>query len=235
MTSRFGRPVLAVAATLAVVMLAPVIALAGSLVNVDCGDGAPLSTTADLTTLTSLQASIQGMVDNPSGMSCSLTQGGVADPTLLGISTSNGGGDRFVVGGGRYGREFPNCPTNFSLNAHVNGQGPHGTQNVTMTNSDKGCPGQGHIRANVTCLAVNGNDAEIRGDILDQTGSLGPQFFPAGDTVLVTDVQDNGKPSTGVPDTIVQYVDTTGTDLACAPPSGDQYFTVDNGNITVHD
>src|SRR5438132_856233 len=156
MTSRFGRLVLAVAATLAVVMLAPVIALAGSLVNVDCGDGAPLSTTADLTTLTSLQASIQGMVDNPSGMSCSLTQGGVADPTLLGISTSNGGGDRFVVGGGRYGREFPNCPTNFSLNAHVNGQGPHGTQNVTMTNSDKGCPGQGHIRANVTCLAVNG-------------------------------------------------------------------------------
>ena len=47
-----------------------------------------------------------------------------------------------------------------------------------MTNSDKSCLGQGHIRANVTCLAVNRSDAEIRGDILDQTGSLGPSSFP---------------------------------------------------------
>ena len=51
---------LAVAGTLAVLLLSPVIALADSLVTVDCGDGAPMSTTAGLTSLTSLQASIQG-------------------------------------------------------------------------------------------------------------------------------------------------------------------------------
>jgi len=76
---------------------------------------------------------------------------------------------------------------------------------------------------------------EIRGVITKQTGSFGPEFFPPGDTVFVTDVQDNGGPAQGVPDTIVQFVDAPGTENNCQAPSGDQLFTVDEGNVTVHD
>jgi hypothetical protein len=62
----------------------------------------------------------------------------------------------------------------------------------------------------VTCIAVNGNEAEIRGLITKQTGSFGPEFFPPGEGVFVTDVQDNGDPSSGTPDTIQQSVDQPG-------------------------
>jgi hypothetical protein len=204
-------------------------------VTVDCGDGAPLSPAVDLTTLSSLQTSIQGIVDNPSGLSCSLTQQAVMDPLV----TSNSGG--FVVGGGRYDRDV--CPLNFGLSAHMDSGGvAHGTQTLTANNSNQGCGGTGHVKANVTCvqISLNGQDAEIRGDILEQTGSLGPQFFPPGNTVLATDVHDSGNPSNGQPDTIIQSVEPTGTDMNCQVgsiyllPGGYPPFPVDNGNITVH-
>ena len=162
---------------------------------------------------------------------------GAAGALLLPISASAApaGGTGFVTGGGIYDRS--ECAINFAVNGHQSANGANGTQSMTMSNAPgaiSGCPGQGKISATVTCIAINGNDAEIRGVITKQTGSLGPEFFPPGNTVLVTDVQDNGNPSTGVPDTIVQYVDQTGTENNCLAPAGDQLFTVDNGNVTVH-
>jgi len=97
-----------------------------------------------------------------------------------------------------------------------------------------GCPGQGHIKADVTCVATNGNVAEVRGIITEQTGSLGPQFFPPGN-VFVTDVIDNGNGSSAIPDQIVQSVDSNGTEQNCNASVQSFYFNVDNGNITVHD
>lgn len=139
-----------------------------------------------------------------------------------------------VTGGGRYDRA--DCAINFSVSAHPTTNGATGEQTAVMSNAPgaiAGCPGQGQIKATVTCVAVNGHDAEIRGIITKQTGSFGPEFFPPGDTVFVTDVQDNGNPSGGTPDTIVQYVDQPGSENSCQAPSGDQLFTVDNGNVTV--
>ena len=224
---------MAVVGGIAFALVLPVAAFADNLVNVDCGDGSPLSTAADAATLLSLQASVQGIVENPAGMSCSLSQSGPPDtPLQVGAPSS---GKAFVVGGGRYGREFPDCPINFSLSGHLENNGAHGTQTATANNSDKTCNGEGHIKATVTCVAVSGNNAEVRGQITEQSGSLGSQFFPPGETVLVTDVQDNGNPSSGIPDTITQRVDATGTELNCTAPLGPQLFTVDNGNITVRD
>jgi hypothetical protein len=226
---RFGLA----ATPLVLALLYPLPVLANTAVAIDCGDGSPISGSVDLTTLTELQGSVQAMLDNPSGMSCSLSQLSLVDP----LASTNDPGS-FVVGGGRYGREAPNCPINFSLSAHVGSSGiAHGTQTATENNTTNGtppCPGQGHIKANVTCVAVNGNLAEVRGDITDATGSLGPPFFAVGQ-VWVTDVQDNGRPSTGIPDDILQFSDNPGTENGCVagitfPPP----FTVDNGNITVH-
>jgi hypothetical protein len=146
----------------------------------------------------------------------------------------HGGTAPSVTGGGIYDRA--ECAVNFSLNARTTPNGVTGEQNAVMSNAPgaiAGCPGQGHVKATVTCVAVNGHDAEIRGIITKQSGSFGPDFFPPGDTVFVTDVQDNGSPSDGTPDTIVQYVDGAGTENSCQAPSGDQLFTVDNGNVTV--
>jgi len=59
----------------------PIIVSADTLARatVDCGGGSPLTAAVDLDTLTQIQRSIQGMLDNPSGMSCRLSQ-----PTLAG-------------------------------------------------------------------------------------------------------------------------------------------------------
>jgi hypothetical protein len=144
---------------------------------------------------------------------------------------SGAGQGASVTGGGRY--DTAECAVNFALNARTTPQGAQGTENSTMSNAPgaiAGCPGQGQIVAKVTCVAVNGQDAEIRGVITKQSGSFGPEFFPPGNTVFVTDVQDNGD---GTPDTIVQYVDATGSEIDCQAPSGDQLFTVDEGNVVV--
>ena len=149
----------AIAIVVAILVLTPTGALADSPVTVDCGDGSPLSTVASVDTLAGLQASIQGMIDNPAGMSCALG----AATLSLGTTSSSGA---FVVGGGRYDRgpgpgATQGCGENFSLNAHSDASGFHGEQTYTINNAD-GCGDlefKGHIKANVTCLAVFVNRA----------------------------------------------------------------------------
>ena len=202
---------------------------AGTPVTVDCGDGHPLSITADTTLLTSLEASVQGIALNPAGTSCTLTQS-TASNAPAGSSSSP-----FVVGGGRYDRA--ECAINFSVNGHTDSTGAHGTQTAELTNGVNpipGCPGQGHLKATVTCVAASGNQAEVRGIITEATGSMGPPFFFVGD-VFLTDVQDNGNPSSGVPDRIEQGSPASGGANDCTAPTQDEIFTVDNGNVTVHD
>jgi hypothetical protein len=213
----------------------PIPAYADSAVGIDCGDGAPISGSVDATTLTELQGAVQAMVDNPSGMTCSLTLGAL-DP--LGSANSPGS---FVVGGGRYGLTPSDCVINFSVSAHVDQHGAaHGTQTATEPNTpnNQPCGGEGHVKADVTCVAVLGNMAEVRGDIMEQSGSLSSQFFfPPNAPVWFTVVQDNGRPNTGVPDRIEQGVDAAGTENNCATDlagQGPPFFTVDNGNVTVH-
>jgi hypothetical protein len=194
--------------------------------NLACSDGTSTNLSVDLSTLQQLTDSVSAMSLYPAGLSCSLGQPSPTSPS----------GTAFVVGGGRYDRA--ECPINFSVSGHLDSNGPHGTQTATMSSAAggiPGCPGEGHIKADVTCVAVSGNIAEVRGHILEQSGSLGPDFFPAGDTVFVTDVIDNGNPSAGIPDEVVQSTDAPGTEENCNASVQGFYFTVDNGNITVHD
>ena len=97
-------------------------------ITVDCGDGAPLSGAIDAATVLELESSIQGMVDNPTGTTCTLGQA----PLSHDLSSSSDPGD-FVVGGGRYDRgpgpgSSQGCGVNFSLNAHADRSGVHGEQ-----------------------------------------------------------------------------------------------------------
>jgi hypothetical protein len=195
-------------------------------VNLACDDGTSTNLAVDAATFQALTSAVAAMSLYPAGLSCSLGQS----------SANSASGGAFVVGGGRYDRA--ECPINFAVNGHVDSNGAHGTQTATATSapgSIPGCPGEGHIKADVTCVAVSGNRAEVRGDIMEQSGSLGPEFFPPGDTVLVTDVIDNGNPSLGIPDQIVQQVDAAGTEQSCDASLQAFYFAVDDGNITVHD
>ena len=144
-------------------------------------------------------------------------------------------GSAFAVGGGRY--DTSECAINFSISAHASSTGANGTQTATMSNAPgaiAGCPGQGHIRATVTCIAVNGNQAEIQGIVTEATGSMGPPLGNVGDT-FVTDIQDNGNPSSGTPDRIQQEDLPPGSTSGCSAPTSEEVFTVDNGNVTVHD
>ena len=237
MSARLGRLAPAMAVGILFALVLPLSAFADSLVTVDCGDGAPLSTTADVATLTELQASIQGMIDNPSGMSCTLSQSVVVDPTLT-VSASNGG-NPFVVGGGRYDRgpapgSSQGCGVNFSLNAHgSNSTGFNGEQSYTINNAD-GCGSfdfDGHVKATVTCLnvSVSGNVAQIKGKVTEVTGFYAT-LLSVGD-VLESDVADNGPPHSATPDMIDAYV---GDASMCVANAALADFPVENGNITVH-
>lgn len=221
-------------APLLATLLHPLPVAANTSITIDCGDGSPISGSVDLNTLTEIEAAIQAMVDNPSGMTCTLSQLAVLDP----LATNNDPGS-FVVGGGRYFFPGTTCAINFGISAHVDQNGiAHGSQTATESNSTTECGGQGHAKGNVTCLDVFGNQAEMRGDVMQQSGSLGPQFFPPGFTVMFTQVRDNGRPNTGIHDQIEQGVDMAGTDMSCNAktifPGPYPPFDVDPGNVTVH-
>lgn len=220
-------------------LLLPAVASADTMtpVSVDCGDGAPLSATVDSATLTSLQASIQGMVDNPAGVSCDLTLAAITDPTIaLG---SSGASNPYVVGGGRYDRgpgpgSSQGCGVNFAISAHTDSTGARGQQSYTTNNAD-GCGSfefQGHVKANVTCLSVVGNTAQMIGTVTEVSGFY-TTIVSVGDLVE-TDVEDNGTPSSGTPDTIGNYTYPAGTAVTCTVPQTSGNFPVENGNITVH-
>jgi len=65
-----------------------------TLVTIDCGDGYPLTATVDLPTLTELEASVQAIIDNPSGLTCSLSTspvlGSVTGLTAFETTASSG-------------------------------------------------------------------------------------------------------------------------------------------------
>jgi len=235
MRSTIRRVALAALTTITLLLVLPLPAFADNAITVDCGDGSPLTTSVDLPTLTSLQASIQGMLDQPSGMSCTLTQGGAVDPTLT-IGTTSGG-NAFVVGGGRYyrgsGASMQGCGLNFSISAHQDSTGFHGQQTITINNADGCSADKGQLKANVTCLNVSGNVAQIKGTISEASGPFFSSLAAPGD-VLENDVVDNAKPSSGTADMIGQYPNPAGTGLVCGADPSLATFPVENGNITVH-
>jgi hypothetical protein len=216
----------------------PTTAFADTPVVVDCGDGAPISATVDAATLAKLTASVQSILDNPTGMTCAVN----ADTST--IALAGGGSNPWVVGGGRYARGdllgpgsvSQACGVNFSMSAHTDSTGYYGQQSYSINGADGCSPYQGNINANVTCLAVSGNTAEIRGIITHASG-----FFTgiqqSGLSVFVTDVTDNGPPSSPIRDAVYLYNDFDGTQNDCVAPGVYSYFErpVDNGNITVHD
>jgi hypothetical protein len=176
------------------------------------------------------------MVDYPAGVSCALSL--AADPTIsLG---SSGSGKPYVVGGGRYDRgpgpgSSQGCGVNFAINAHPDGTTARGEQSYTINNAD-GCGSselQGHVKANVTCLSVLGNTAQMIGTVTEASGFYAT-IVSVGDQVE-TDVVDNGTPSTGTRDTIGNYIYPAGTNALCTGPQTSGNFPVENGNITVHD
>jgi hypothetical protein len=236
MTSRTGRLMTATAAGIVFALAVPSTALADGIVTVDCGDGSPLTAAVDAVTLTSLQASIQGMIDNPSGMTCALSQSSLVDPTLT-VSSSDG--NPFVVGGGRYDRgpgpgSMQGCGLNVSISAHVDSSGFHGQQMITINNADGCSADQGQVKANVTCLKVDGNVAQIKGIISEATGPFFSSLAQPGDT-FENDVVDNGSPSGGTPDMIGQYpFSGASTSTSCEPDATLATFPIENGNITVH-
>jgi len=229
-------PRLTVALVLLLSLLTPMVALADSPVVIDCGDGSPLNASVDAPTLTSLQSSLQAMLENPTGVTCSLSAGTI-DPT---VSLSGGQSGRpFVVGGGRFDRgpgpgSMQGCGLNFSLSAHADTNGFHGEQAYTINNAD-GCGDlslHGHIKANVTCLSVSGNEAQMKGVVSEVSGEFFSSLASVGDT-LETDVEDNGNPSGGVPDRIDVFPGAAGTNFVCVA-GGSPFWEVENGNITIH-
>jgi hypothetical protein len=128
----------------------------------------------------------------------------------------------FAVGGGKHTDPAnPNVAIPFEFSAHSGplGEDPKGQIKVA---SDVGL-----IKAEVTCLVVQGNRAIITA-VSDE--------LPGG--IVVTEAVDNGEPSDGTPDllrnsfveAIVPDPDNPGCFLPTLPP-----VPVTQGNIVVHD
>jgi hypothetical protein len=80
---------------------------------------------------------------------------------------------------------------------------------------------------------VSGNQAEVRGVVTEVTGAM-LEVAAVGDEFL-TDVEDNGAPSSGTADRIQQADVPGGPTSGCAAPMTDEVFAVDDGNVSVHD
>jgi hypothetical protein len=228
-----------------------------SLVTLECGDGDPLHITADVETIEKLQGAVQAMMENPAGLVCSLSTAPLPAPTVTTNptgSTTNDDDDGgscgneehfrhpYVFGAGEYRASvLGGCLVHFNLKAKVNRSGPHGIQKVRLAeqqpvDAPAYCSQGGELKANVTCVDVVDNTAEIRGIISEGTGL----FAARVGEVLVTGVIDNGRPSTTNRDLIRQNTATNipgaGLETACVAgdmTNGHAYDPVLKGNITV--
>jgi hypothetical protein len=213
-------------------------------ITIDCGDGYPTVATVDNDTLAAVQNSIQSMLDNPADMVCTLSTSPVTTTTGLlttntrsGEASSSGNATPFFTGGGRYPAE--GCELNFAISGHMEKDGSwHGTQTITVPsgNQPSGCGLQGsHIKADVSCGSAVGKNANGQGRVMESSGPLA-QFFPPGEP-LTTIMTDNGNPSSGTPDLILQ-TNSQGFPLFTGPCMSAQNLPgtnpIDNGNITVH-
>jgi len=209
-----------------------------TLVTIDCGDGSPLQVTADTAMLTELQASIQAMIDNPSGLTCTLsTSPLLTSPLAVGTAGFAADDPPFVVGGGRYPLVLSStetCELNFGTSAPQTNPTTHaarGTETVTIANPST-CPslGKGHLKATVDCLMAatttqqGVNLGELSGTITGEATGFFSNF--TGDA-WISDVTDNGH---GSADQITQSAAAGGYD--CVAPLPGQ-ITLDNGNLTV--
>jgi hypothetical protein len=183
-------------------------------VTIDCNDGAPIYTSLGAAQLTKLDGVISAMVE--AGQPCALSQG-PHDPSL--------DAKAMMVGAGVYGTA-DGCPNRFTVNAHLDAHGVHGSQTFKFIGSDPLCT-TGFLQASVTCLSVTGNVGEARGIVQEAGGGNITDFAPVG-TVFGTDGTDS--PS-GVQDMVTQQIFDPGTEQGCAAQGG--FFPLDRGNIQV--
>jgi hypothetical protein len=226
---RVGRRLLIALSVAGALALPPVVALADGLtaVNVDCGDGYPMSATVNLADLTKIQNAVQAMVLYPAGLSCTLSTNAVLDPTA---SATTGQGS--ATGGGRYVSPVDGCVVNFGLSAHNESSGTHGTSNLTQPGTCSA--GTGHVTSKVQCLFVDmvKHTARLAGPVTQVDGYYtgSPLFINQGD-IFVTDVTDG---QNGAPDQIIHFAQSSAgfsCSLVNQAPGGSQNLV--NGNINV--
>ncbi|TMF76627.1 MAG: hypothetical protein E6I18_10130 [Chloroflexi bacterium] len=101
----------AVAAGLVIGAALPSSAIGLTQVTLSCDDGTSVTLVVDTDTLASLTASVQGMLDYPAGLTCTLVQSPL--PLAFGaIALASPGSNQFIVAGGRW--EVP-CDIIFPL------------------------------------------------------------------------------------------------------------------------
>ncbi len=91
----------AVAVGLVVGVALPTFALGLTQVTLSCDDGTSVTLVVDTDTLTSLTDSVQGMIDYPAGLTCTLVQ----SPVLISlgmVALASSGSNPFIVAGGRW-------------------------------------------------------------------------------------------------------------------------------------
>src|SRR5438477_10466744 len=103
--TQMKRAVLAVAIAVGLVIgvALPTSALGLTQVTLNCDDGTTSTMVVDTDTVTGLTLSIQGMIDYPAGLTCTMVQVPVTTVVhLVGIAmAASPGQNPFIVGGGR--------------------------------------------------------------------------------------------------------------------------------------
>lgn len=133
-------------------------------------------------------------------------------------------GSAFAVGGFQGVPEPQNNNNAFSAHYDKNGNA-FGHWNETLA-GNAGTP-VFQIRADITCLSISGPDAAI-GYVVTQSAS---NDLPPGSQAVVG-LHDSGLPG-GVGD---RYAYLNGASAStCAFFVGDAFFTITNGNISIHD
>jgi hypothetical protein len=160
-------------------------ALGETSVTLTCTDGTSVQLVVDAEALAGLTAAVQGMIDYPAGLGCTLVQNPLPLTTFFGHVALAATSNTFVVAGGRWLVEctaiFKAGATTLTVIKHVinNSGGTAVASNFTMT---------------VTGSAVPGGTVSFQGSetgttvpmqagtyVVSETGPSGYNAFPSGD------------------------------------------------------
>lgn len=165
----------------------------GTQVTLACDDGTSLTALVDPATLDEMTQAVEGMIEDPAGLSCSVTQNvtlsGPMAAAMQRLSASaladDNGNDDFAVGGGRFPNPFFGCEENFAINTHAPNDvtaadTANGTGNVSLP-AGAGCtlfgvPTTGSLVTKSDCQKVTGKTAQFTAEVTQSTGA----FFALG-------------------------------------------------------
>ena len=211
----------------------PVFGLGETQVTLNCDDGTSMTTTVDPDTLQSLVASVQAILDNPAGLTCTLLQSPIVS---WGSVVLAGQKPPYINGGGRFVHDCPSGGGVYYTNFAVNAQTKNGdvVGSFEMKVPDGQCVNGGSLKSRATCFNVYvGSPGTYRGWLTSFVTDVDGPYFQVPYGVAEHEYLRSGFQDSSQYGDAVNFMDANSSP-DCATPDNTHYpvHGVVNGKVT---